>query len=51
MADAKFDQPVPELTEQEDAKTRGAIDRGLEDAKEGRVISLEDARLYIDRWH
>jgi len=51
MAEAKFDHPVPELTGQEDAETLAAIDRGIEDAREGRVVSLEDARRYIDQWH
>jgi len=40
MAEAKFDHPVPELTEQEDAETLAAIDRGI-----------EDARRYVDQWH
>ena len=48
MADAKFD-PVPELTEEEDAETVAAIELGMKDAREGRVVSLEDARRYIDQ--
>jgi predicted transcriptional regulator len=51
MAEAQFDHPVPELTEQEDAETLAAIDRGIGDARAGRVVSLEDARRYIDQWH
>ena len=51
MAAAEFDHPVPELTEQEDAETLAAIDRGMEDARAGRVVSLEEARSYIDQWH
>lgn len=51
MAEAKFDHPVPELTEREDAETLAAIDRGIEDAREGRVISFDEARRYIDQWH
>jgi len=51
MAEAQFDRPVPQLTEQEDDETLAAIDRGSEDAKAGRVVSLEEARRYIDQWH
>ena len=51
MAEARFDHPVPELTEQEDAETLAAIDRGIKDAGEGRVVSLEDAHHFIDKWH
>ena len=49
MADAKFDNPVPELREDEDGETLAAIDLGMKDAREGRVVSLEDARRYIDQ--
>ena len=51
MAEAEFDHPVPELTEQEDAETLAAIDCGIQDAQEGRVVSIEDARRFIDQWH
>jgi hypothetical protein len=51
MVEAQFDHRVPELTEQEDTETLAAIDRGIEDGKEGRVVSLEDARRFIDQWH
>jgi predicted transcriptional regulator len=51
MAKAKFDHPVSELTEQENAETLAAIDRGIDDAKAGRVVSLEEAGNYIDQWH
>ena len=51
MAEAKFDHPVRELKEQECADTLAAIDRGIEDAKAGRVVSLDEARRYIDQWH
>jgi len=51
MAEAQFDHPVPELTEQEDAETLAAIDRGVEDVGAGRVVSLEDARHFIEEWH
>jgi predicted transcriptional regulator len=48
MAEAKFDPPVPELTEQEDAETLAAIDRGIADAEAGRVVSLDYALRYIE---
>ena len=51
MAEVQFDHPVPELTEPEEAETLAAIDRGIKDVSEGRVVSLEDARNYIDQWH
>jgi predicted transcriptional regulator len=51
MAEAKFNHPVPELTEKEDAETLAAIDRGIEDVREGRVVSVEEARRYIEQWH
>ncbi len=51
MAKAQFDHPVPELTEQEDAETLAAIDRGAQDVKNGRSVSLDDARRFIDEWH
>lgn len=51
MAEAQFDRPVPELTQEEDAETLAAIHRGIEDAKAGRTVTLEEARSYIDQWH
>jgi predicted transcriptional regulator len=51
MADTQFNHPVPELTDEEDAETLAAIDRGIEDVKASRVVSLEEARAYIDQWH
>ncbi len=50
MGEALFNNPVPELTEQEDTETLAAIDRGFEDANAGRMVSIEDARRYIDQW-
>jgi predicted transcriptional regulator len=38
MAASNFDHPVPELTETEDNETLAAIDRGIKDASEGRVV-------------
>jgi predicted transcriptional regulator len=51
MVEARFDYSVPELTDEEDAETVAAIDRGIEDIRAGRVVSLEEARSYIDQWH
>jgi hypothetical protein len=51
MAEVQFGHPVPELTEPEDAETLAAIDRVIKDVSEDRVVSLEDARNYIDQWH
>jgi predicted transcriptional regulator len=50
MVEGQFNHPVPELTEEENDETLAAIDRGIKDAREGRVVSLEDARRYIDQW-
>jgi hypothetical protein len=36
MLELKFDQPVPELTEQEDAETLAAIAEGIEQLDAGR---------------
>jgi hypothetical protein len=50
MAKAKFDHPVPEFAEHEDTETLAAIDRGIKDAGEGLVVSLEDAQRFVDQW-
>lgn len=50
MAELNFDRPVPELTQEEDAETLAAIDRGIRDAEEGRVVSLEQARHRLQKW-
>ncbi len=44
MPELKFDQPVPELTEQEDAETLAAIAEGNEQLDGGRGIPLEELR-------
>ena len=49
MPDLQFDHPVPELTDEEDEETLAAIDRGVKDADEGRTVSLEEARAYIQQ--
>jgi predicted transcriptional regulator len=49
MADLKLDHPVP-MTEEEDDATLAAIDRGIQDADQGRVVSAEEARQRVRRW-
>jgi len=52
MADAKkinFNEPAP-LTDEEDDATLAAIDRGIEDADEGRTVPLEEVRKMIPEW-
>jgi predicted transcriptional regulator len=49
MAELKLDHPVP-MTEEEDDATLAAIDRGIQDADEGRVVSAEEARQRVRQW-
>jgi len=49
MAESKLDHPVP-MTEEEDAVTLAAIDRGIKAADEGRVVSAEEARQRVQQW-
>jgi predicted transcriptional regulator len=49
MVDLKLDHPVP-MTEEEDDATLAAIDRGIQDADLGRVVSAEEARQRVRRW-
>jgi predicted transcriptional regulator len=49
MGDLKLEVPVTEEVEV-DAKTLAAIDRGVADADEGRVISLEEVRKLVPQW-
>jgi predicted transcriptional regulator len=49
MAELKLDHPVP-MTEEEDDATLAAIDRGIQDADEGRVVSVEEARHRVQQW-
>jgi predicted transcriptional regulator len=44
MPELKFDEPVPELTEQEDEQTIAAIAEGVEQLDAGRGIPLEELR-------
>ena len=47
--DLRFEVPVTDEVAV-DAETLAAIDRGIDDAIEGRVVSLEDARKLIPEW-
>ncbi len=49
MIDLKLEVPVTEEVEV-DAKTLAAIDRGVADAREGRVVPLEEVRKLIPQW-
>jgi predicted transcriptional regulator len=49
MAELKMDHPVP-IAEEEDEATLAAIDQGIEDASEGRVVSAEEARQRVQQW-
>lgn len=49
MAEPKLDHPIP-ITDEEDEATLAAIDQGIKDADEGRVVSLEEARRRIQEW-
>ena len=47
--DVNFDEPVPQ-TEEEDEETLAAINRGIQDADQGRTVSLDEAREMIPKW-
>ena len=47
--DVDFNEPV-RLTEEEDEETLAAIDRGIQDADQGRSVSLDEARKMIPQW-
>ena len=49
MIEFKLDRAVP-MSEEEDEITLAAIDRCIRAADEGRVVSIEDARLRIEQW-
>jgi predicted transcriptional regulator len=49
MAELKLDHPVP-MSEEEDDATLAAIDRGIQDADEGRVVSADEARQRVQQW-
>lgn len=42
-------RPVP-LTEEEDEATLAAIDEGIENAKAGRTVPLDEVRKSLTKW-
>jgi predicted transcriptional regulator len=49
MVDLKLQVPVTDKVEV-DAETLAAIDRGIEDAHEGRTMSIDEVRKLIPKW-
>ena len=49
MVDLKLQVPVTEKVEV-DAATLAAIDRGINDAEEGRTVSIDEVRKMIPKW-
>jgi predicted transcriptional regulator len=49
MADLKLQVPVTEEVEV-DATTLAAIDRGINDAGEGRTVPIDEVRKMIPQW-
>ena len=49
MVDLKFGVPVTEEVEV-DTETLAAIDRGIQDADEGRTVSVDEVRKLIPQW-
>jgi predicted transcriptional regulator len=49
MADLKVEVPVIEEVEV-DGETLSAIDRGIADADEGRVVPLDEVRKLVPQW-
>ena len=47
--ESDFQTPVP-IKQDEDEATLAAIDRGIQDAKERRTVSLEDVRKLLPKW-
>jgi len=50
LPDLDLTQAVP-MTQEEDEETLAAIDRGILDADEGRLIPLEEVRQRLTRWN
>jgi len=44
-----FNEPPP-IMEEEDEATLAAIDRGIQDADEGRVVPLDEVRKMLPQW-
>ena len=49
MADLKLHIPVTEEVEV-DSETSAAIDHGIKEADQNRIVSVEEAREMIPRW-
>ncbi len=49
MVDLKLEVPVTEEVEV-DSKTLASIDRGIDDADEGRTFSIDEVRKMIPEW-
>jgi predicted transcriptional regulator len=49
VVDLKFEEPVTEEVDVDD-ETLAAIVRGLEDAKAGRTVSIEDVQNRLPQW-
>ncbi|MBI3472118.1 MAG: hypothetical protein HY013_12245 [Candidatus Solibacter usitatus] len=49
MIDLKLQVPVTDKVEV-DAGTLAAIDRGIKDADEGRIVPIDDVRKMIPKW-
>jgi predicted transcriptional regulator len=49
MPELKFDHPVPELTEEEDAQTSAAIENGIAQLDAGQGIPIEELRKELTK--
>ncbi|MBI1789106.1 MAG: hypothetical protein HYR60_16365 [Acidobacteria bacterium] len=49
MIDLKLQVPVTDKVEV-DAGTLAAIDRGIKDADEGRIVPIDEVRKMIPKW-
>jgi predicted transcriptional regulator len=50
MPELDLTQAVP-MTEEEDEETLAAIDQGIKDADEGRLVPIEEVRKRLARWN
>ena len=53
MADVKniiFEDDPTAIFDEEDDETLASIDRGIRDADEGRVVTMEEARRRMAQW-
>jgi predicted transcriptional regulator len=47
--ESEFEKPAP-ILEEEDEVTLAAIDEGIQDAKSGRTVSVEQVRELLPKW-